>query len=173
MNDQEKKEFCFDVKVIDWRECEINFVFGIRRFFLKEDILAPEANFKQILAKDQIKYFEDVRLTIDTSKNIVYRSNQDYFSDILSHDRFNAFLEQKSHMRKALASAQPVSQSKSKGSKGQKKNKNAMSKGKEASSLTFNLENARNQLEEMQSDITSSGVRMLMYLFNKNMRRSI
>lgn len=39
--------------------------------------------------------------------------------------------------------------------------------------MTFNLEKARIQLEEMQSDITSTGIRMVMYLFNKNMRRSI
>ena len=46
MSDQEKNEFNFDVKSIDWTECELNFLFGIRRFFLKEDTLPPEAQFK-------------------------------------------------------------------------------------------------------------------------------
>ena len=98
MSDQEKTEFNFDVKSIDWTECELNFLFGIRRFFLKEDTLPPEAQFKQILAKEQLKYFEDLRLVNDTSKGIIFRSNQDYYGDILSHDRFNAFLERKNHM---------------------------------------------------------------------------
>ena len=63
MSDEERAEFNIDVKSINWREAELNFIFGIRRFFLKEDILAPEAKFNQILPKAQIAWFEDIRLS--------------------------------------------------------------------------------------------------------------
>ena len=43
MCDQERAEFNIDVKSIDWQEAESNFIFGIRRFFLEEDILPPES----------------------------------------------------------------------------------------------------------------------------------
>ena len=42
MSDSERQEWNMDLKSIDWREAEMSFMFGIRRFFLKEDILAPE-----------------------------------------------------------------------------------------------------------------------------------
>ena len=45
MDDEERQVFNFDVTTIDWDKAETNFLFGLRRFFLKEDILAPEKNF--------------------------------------------------------------------------------------------------------------------------------
>jgi len=45
MSDSEKAVYNFDVTSIDWQSAEINFLHGIRRYFLKEDILPPEANF--------------------------------------------------------------------------------------------------------------------------------
>ena len=45
MSEQEKKDFNFDVTTIDWTKAEQNFLYGIRRFFLKEDVLPPEACF--------------------------------------------------------------------------------------------------------------------------------
>ena len=46
MSDLERQEFNIDVCSIDWVKAETNFLFGIRRFFLKEDIMNPESNFK-------------------------------------------------------------------------------------------------------------------------------
>ena len=54
MSDQEKSDWNIDLKSIDWREAELNFIFGIRRFFLKEDIPAPEQQLNQILPKAQL-----------------------------------------------------------------------------------------------------------------------
>ena len=45
--------------------------------------------------------------------------------------------------------------------------------GKEISALSFNRELAENQLREMRSQITLNGIRLLMYAFNKNMRKSM
>ena len=46
MSDLERREFNFDVTSIDWALAEHRFVNGIRRFFLKEDIMPPEAEFE-------------------------------------------------------------------------------------------------------------------------------
>jgi len=43
MNDEERREFNIDVMSIDWVKAEMNFMYGIRRFFLKEDIMPPES----------------------------------------------------------------------------------------------------------------------------------
>ena len=40
-------------------------------------------------------------------------------------------------------------------------------------SLLFDNEKAQEQIAELKSEITSSGMRSLVYMFNKNMRRAI
>ena len=42
MSEEEKQIFNIDVSIIDWYEAETYFLYGIKRFFLKEDMLAPE-----------------------------------------------------------------------------------------------------------------------------------
>ena len=46
MSDSERVEFNIDVTSIDWAKAEQNFMYGIRRFFLKEDIMPPESKFQ-------------------------------------------------------------------------------------------------------------------------------
>ena len=45
MTATEKRDFNFDIKSIDWHKAETTFLFGIRRYFLKEDSMAPETQF--------------------------------------------------------------------------------------------------------------------------------
>jgi len=45
MNDFERHLFPFDVRKIEWEFCLKGFMFGIRRFFLKEDCLSPDSGF--------------------------------------------------------------------------------------------------------------------------------
>ena len=45
MSPEEKKEFKIDVAQYDWEEGVFNEIFGLRRFYLKEDVLPPEAMF--------------------------------------------------------------------------------------------------------------------------------
>ena len=72
-------------------------MYGIRRFFLKEDIMPPESKFRQLLAKSRsnVEYFHDAKVALRAAQNINRRSNQEYFSDVLSHEKFNAFLRAK------------------------------------------------------------------------------
>jgi len=94
--------------------------------------------------KEQNPYFHDVRFALANSKNVTTCSNVDYFPEILNHDRFNAYIRQKSHMpTTAIHLQKKQNQS--------KKRKNASYMGREASSLTFNVKNAEAQLEEMRS----------------------
>ena len=97
MSDAERVEFNIDVTSIDWAKAEQNFMYGIRRFFLKEDIMPPESKFQQLLAKSRsnVEYFHDARVAIRASQSVNRRSNQEYFSTVLSHEKFNAFLQAK------------------------------------------------------------------------------
>lgn len=92
MSEKEKHDFNFDVTSIDWGAAEGNFLYGIRRFFLKEDVLPPEANFRQLLAKDRIELFHDARLAYDITKTVQAKSNAAYFDGMLNHNMFNDFL---------------------------------------------------------------------------------
>ena len=46
MSSAEKRDFNFDIKSVDWKKAETSFLFGIRRYFLKEDTMAPETQFQ-------------------------------------------------------------------------------------------------------------------------------
>ena len=166
MSEKERRDFNFDVTTIDWMIAEKNFLFGIRRFFLKEDILPPEASFKQLLVKDRAEPFHDFRVAFNNSKVLTNSSNEVFFDGILSHDRFNAYLEQKSHMFEGRNLS----------TKKHTKPKNpqdAAYVGKETSALSFNRLLAVNQLKEMRVKITLNGMRLLMYYYNKKMRKSM
>ena len=43
MSNEEKEEFQIDVMQIDWRIVIQDYLFGIRRFYFKEDVLPPES----------------------------------------------------------------------------------------------------------------------------------
>ena len=51
MSDEEKVEFNFDPTTILWTKSYRGFMYGLRKFYVKEDIPAPELGFKQMLAK--------------------------------------------------------------------------------------------------------------------------
>ena len=55
---------------IDWAKAEQNFMYGIRRFFLKEDCMPPESKFQQLLAKSRsnVEYFHDARTAFRAAK---------------------------------------------------------------------------------------------------------
>ena len=72
-------------------------MYGIRRFFLKEDCMPPESKFQQLLAKSRsnVEYFHDARTAFRAAKQVTRRSNQDYFNDVLSHEKFNEYVQAK------------------------------------------------------------------------------
>ena len=164
MNESEKQEFNIDVTSIDWAKAEQNFMYGIRRFFLREDIMPPESKFQQLLVKSRsnVEYFHDVRVALRAATNVNRRSNTMYFDDVLSHEKFNAFLQAKfqGQQRRVL---KPKNQSK----------REAAYVGKESGALSFDVEQAKVQLNEMRSEISPHGMRALIYIFNKNMRSAI
>jgi len=49
MSDRERKDFKIDVTAFSWDDAFFNYIFGLRRFYFKEDVLAPEAKFQQLL----------------------------------------------------------------------------------------------------------------------------
>ena len=86
---------------------------------------------------------------------------------MLSHEKFNAFLQAKFQG----PSGQQAGQRRT--PKPVKSKKEAAYVGKESNALTFDLDKAKVQLNEMRSEISSNGMRALIYIFNKNMRSAI
>lgn len=46
MSAEEKQIFNHDIKSIDWRRCISNFSYGLRRYFIKEDLVNPATHFE-------------------------------------------------------------------------------------------------------------------------------
>lgn len=45
MDPDERLEFKIDVSSFDWKTGVANSIYGLRRFYLKEDILPPESSY--------------------------------------------------------------------------------------------------------------------------------
>lgn len=84
MSEEEKVTFNFDLKKMSWKKSLDGFAYGLRRFFMKEDCLSPEMNFDQILPKNQISLFNDVRTAKDTTRFLKTQDNAVYFTSIMS-----------------------------------------------------------------------------------------
>ena len=52
MSDTEKEIFKFDVRRIDWKRQLEGFQYGIRRYFMKEDVYDPRSGWVQLLRKN-------------------------------------------------------------------------------------------------------------------------
>ena len=84
MSTEERKNFPFDMKLIDWDLCLAGFCHGIQRYFLREDHFSPESGYVQLLSKNQIEYFHDARFATKKNKNFLFKDTSVYFNAILS-----------------------------------------------------------------------------------------
>ena len=91
MSEQEREEFNFDVAQIDWRVQISNFMIGIRRYYLHEDV--AYGDFDQIMAKENIAFFEDAKLALNATKDLVFKSNDTYLNGEVNAQKFQAYLE--------------------------------------------------------------------------------
>jgi hypothetical protein len=82
-----------DVNVtdIDWRRGVFNWIYGIRRYFLKHDLVAPEKKMVPLLTKNQLSYFHDLRFAKSATDHLHYQNNTAYFQTILQAGSFNNF----------------------------------------------------------------------------------
>jgi hypothetical protein len=70
MSDTEKEIFKFDVRRIDWK-CQLEgFQYGIRRYYMREDVYDPRSGWVQLLRKNQFAYFYDLRVALHSKGQI-------------------------------------------------------------------------------------------------------
>ena len=93
MNEAERREFKIDVAMFNWDDGFMHHIYGLRRYYLKEDIMSPTAGFQQLLQKGQPDPFHDVRLSSEAVKIVPTKSNTAYFADILSSSNFHAYVQ--------------------------------------------------------------------------------
>eukprot|EP00351_Strombidinopsis_sp_SopsisLIS2011_P000788 CAMPEP_0116872054 /NCGR_PEP_ID=MMETSP0463-20121206/2693_1 /TAXON_ID=181622 /ORGANISM="Strombidinopsis sp, Strain SopsisLIS2011" /LENGTH=96 /DNA_ID=CAMNT_0004511669 /DNA_START=1014 /DNA_END=1304 /DNA_ORIENTATION=+ len=65
MSDDDLEHFEIDTRKIDWYRAISSFLFGIKRYFMKEEFMAPETGFKQVLTKNVVPFFHDIRSSFD------------------------------------------------------------------------------------------------------------
>jgi hypothetical protein len=61
MSSEERALFPIDVRNINWNHMHKLFSYGIRRFYIKEDIVPLDNTYHQLLCKNQIELLHDVR----------------------------------------------------------------------------------------------------------------
>lgn len=86
MSAEEKALFPIDVRNINWSHMHKLFSYGIRRFYIKEDIVPLENTYYQMLSKNQIELFHDVRTAVKVKG--VFKSNLSYFQSVLLPHKF-------------------------------------------------------------------------------------
>lgn len=97
MSPEDKRDFQFNVRNIDWLNCFALFSYGLRRFFIKEDCMQPGQQFKQLLFKNQIPLAHDLT-TAFKQKIAGFKTNTSYFKDVMLPHKFQDFLQmQKTH----------------------------------------------------------------------------
>lgn len=64
MSAQEQATFKFNIRMVEWQKCLHGFYYGIRRFYLKEDIYSPEDGWTQLCKKNRLGYFYDRNLSL-------------------------------------------------------------------------------------------------------------
>lgn len=90
MTDQDKRDFPIDIRGMDWDRCLTLFSYGIRRFFIKEDTVAPYS-FEQLLCKNQIELAHDIK-TAYRAKVSGFKTNVGYFKELLLPHKYTDFL---------------------------------------------------------------------------------
>jgi hypothetical protein len=68
-----------NIKEINWDTCVHSWCYGIRRFYEKQDIVAPESSNVQLLSKNQLGYFHDINFAVRSSKLVLQKTNELYF----------------------------------------------------------------------------------------------
>jgi len=139
MSPEELNEFRFDMRTINWKKAIGGYCHGIRRFYFKEDCLTFEHGYEQIFAQNQINWFHDIKVSRRITASLVERDNRDYFTSVLSQQKFQQYLQKRI---KNLP--------KDSGIDGRNKVKQEI-KQTMTSSLSFNMEAAKRQLEEMHA----------------------
>ena len=51
MSSEEKEDFQIDIRLVDKKMMLARSTYGLRRFFMKEDVLGPESNYVQVMCK--------------------------------------------------------------------------------------------------------------------------
>jgi len=59
--------------------------YGLRRFYSKEDIVSPESNNIQLISKNQLSMFHDIRFAFRITKDVKPKDTGKYFREILLH----------------------------------------------------------------------------------------
>jgi phage antirepressor YoqD-like protein len=134
----------------------VGFSYGIRRYFMKEDCLAPSDGYTQLILKNHIKWGNDIRYAAKTNSALKSKDLSVYYNSVMSPQRFSDYMEQRSNIKKS--------------NKTQENNKKAY-----INNSTVYLEKgaAREQLRELYSKVTPTGIRTMNWFVNKMLRNSV
>ena len=80
-----------DITEANWGTTYQDFVYGIRKFYLKEDIPSAELNYNQLLVKMNAASNYDQIVALDISKTMEESDNVTFFNSILDKGRYENF----------------------------------------------------------------------------------
>ena len=135
-----------------------NFSYGLRRFFIKEDILPPNAGYDQLVAKNQVGLIHDIKLAYEGTSFLKPMDNVGYFQTILNKQKFDDYVR----FKVGALTAQSLNREQNKQS--------SLMQELTKNSLNFDKRAVKKQLMEMQSQISLRGSQFMLWYFNKAFR---
>jgi hypothetical protein len=93
MSSKDRAMFPIDIRQINWDHGLEAFFFGIRRFYIKEDIVCPfTTTYRQVFHKNHIMPFHDIRKSFSLTRNLVSKKVSSYFASVLLPHRYQEYV---------------------------------------------------------------------------------
>lgn len=70
MSLEEREMFNIDINTYEVGDMFMHNIYGIQRYYLKEDVIPLEANYKQLLQKNRVDWFHDLRVAQDATSQV-------------------------------------------------------------------------------------------------------
>ena len=95
MTSEDKADFPFDPRTIDWPKFMHRHCYGIRRFYLKEDCLDPHDAWKQIVMKQTWSWTADASMALRKFPDGYFsgKDSKKFSGAVLSKERFQEYMQ--------------------------------------------------------------------------------
>jgi hypothetical protein len=92
LNENDRNEFLIDLRKIDVGAEGRNYIYGLAKYYMREDIPAIDSGLRQIVQMNQLNFNHDLRFGHQTYSELKYRDLKDLYSYILDPSKYEQFL---------------------------------------------------------------------------------
>lgn len=156
LNEHDKREFFIDLRKLDVQAEGSNYIHGLAKYYLQEDIPAIDSGFRQVVQMNQLQFNHDVRFGIACYHDVNQKDLKDLYPSILDPSKYDSFIADL-----FLGSAQQDSG-------------NILSSDPSPARgklILMDVQHARNQLESMHAKICRRSLSFVLTYHNRKFRQ--